>query len=228
MAKERPTDGAERAEQAGRGADDQGPHRLAAGPGAAAAAGRRRPLPPRHPGRVARRDGRGAQPGPGARGGRGGRRAAGHPDRLRPGQLAVVGRRRPSSTPSCSPASPCTPTRRLGWPRPAAWTRRTREIEALAADPRVRVIGETGLDTFRTGPDGAGRAGGVVPLAHRPGQADRQGAADPRPRRARRRAARAGRGGRTRADGAALLLRRRRVRAGVRAAAATTCPSRAR
>jgi TatD DNase family protein len=29
-----------------------------------------------------------------------------------------------------------------------------REIEALAADPRVRGIGETGLDTFRTGADG--------------------------------------------------------------------------
>jgi TatD DNase family protein len=29
-----------------------------------------------------------------------------------------------------------------------------REIEALAGDPRVRGIGETGLDTFRTGEDG--------------------------------------------------------------------------
>jgi TatD DNase family protein len=29
-----------------------------------------------------------------------------------------------------------------------------REIETLAADPRVRGIGETGLDTFRTGDDG--------------------------------------------------------------------------
>jgi TatD DNase family protein len=29
-----------------------------------------------------------------------------------------------------------------------------REIEMLAADPRVRVIGETGLDYFRTGPEG--------------------------------------------------------------------------
>jgi TatD DNase family protein len=29
-----------------------------------------------------------------------------------------------------------------------------REIEALAADPRVRGIGETGLDTFRTGEEG--------------------------------------------------------------------------
>ena len=31
-----------------------------------------------------------------------------------------------------------------------------REIEELAAHPRVRVVGETGLDYFRTGPDGVG------------------------------------------------------------------------
>jgi TatD DNase family protein len=30
------------------------------------------------------------------------------------------------------------------------------EIEALAAHPRIRVVGETGLDYFRTGPDGVG------------------------------------------------------------------------
>src|SRR5262249_27478106 len=29
-----------------------------------------------------------------------------------------------------------------------------REVESLAADPRVRGVGETGLDTFRTGDDG--------------------------------------------------------------------------
>ena len=34
----------------------------------------------------------------------------------------------------------------------AAWA----EIERLAAHPRIRVVGETGLDYFRTGPEGAG------------------------------------------------------------------------
>ena len=65
------------------------------------------------------------------------------------------------------------------------------EIEALAgAHDRVRAVGETGLDHFRTGEDGPGRAGGVVPPAHRPGQAARQDAGHPRPRRPRRGAAR--------------------------------------
>jgi TatD DNase family protein len=39
-------------------------------------------------------------------------------------------------------------------PRLADLDEALREVEALAADPRVRGIGETGLDTYRTGPDG--------------------------------------------------------------------------
>jgi TatD DNase family protein len=39
-------------------------------------------------------------------------------------------------------------------PRLADLDEALREVESLAADPRVRGIGETGLDTYRTGPDG--------------------------------------------------------------------------
>jgi TatD DNase family protein len=39
-------------------------------------------------------------------------------------------------------------------PRVADLDEALREIEALAAEPRVRGIGETGLDTFRTGEEG--------------------------------------------------------------------------
>ncbi|WP_306204823.1 TatD family hydrolase [Actinoplanes sp. RD1] len=39
-------------------------------------------------------------------------------------------------------------------PRLAGLDEALREIEALAAEPRVRGLGETGLDTFRTGEDG--------------------------------------------------------------------------
>ena len=56
-----------------------------------------------------------------------------------------------------------------------------REIEALAALPRVRGIGETGLDTFRTGDGRARRPGAELPGAHRDRQAVRQSPDDPRP-----------------------------------------------
>ena len=46
------------------------------------------------------------------------------------------------------------------------------EIDALAAHERVRAVGETGLDFFRTGRGRARRAGGVVPPAHRDGASE--------------------------------------------------------
>jgi TatD DNase family protein len=49
------------------------------------------------------------------------------------------------------------------------------EIDRLAADPRVRAVGETGLDTFRTGPDGRkaqeGSFRGHIEIAKRHGKA---------------------------------------------------------
>ena len=65
------------------------------------------------------------------------------------------------------------------------------EIERLArAHDKVRAVGETGLDHFRTGEDGPGRPGRELPAPRRPGQAARQDAGHPRPRRPRRGAAR--------------------------------------
>ena len=59
-----------------------------------------------------------------------------------------------TSTRPCSAGWPCTPTRPRGWPTAASLADARAEIERLAAHPRVRVIGETGLDYFRTGPEG--------------------------------------------------------------------------
>ena len=88
------------------------------------------------------------------------------------------------------------------------------EIERLArAHDKVRAVGETGLDHYRTGEDGPGRAGRELPAPRRPGQAARQDAGHPRPRRPRRGARGDRQRGCPRAVGDALLLRRRRLRA---------------
>ncbi len=87
------------------------------------------------------------------------------------------------------------------------------EIEALAqAHDKVRAVGETGLDHFRTGEEGRAAQVRVVPVAHRPRQAAGQDAGDPRPRCPRRGARDHRRRGRAGPLGDALLLRRRRLR----------------
>ena len=87
-------------------------------------------------------------------------------------------------------------------------------IDELAAQPRVRAIGETGLDFFRTGEDGLPAQFESVRGAHRPGQEARHRDADPRPGRARGGAVDARARGRAGTHGVPLLLGRcRRWRA---------------
>jgi len=82
-----------------------------------------------------------------------------------------------------------------------------RVAAVAAANPRIRVIGETGLDHFRAGERGRAVQRDGVPGAHRPGKGARPRPADPRPGCARRRARRPGGGRRAGAHGLALLLR---------------------
>ena len=107
---------------------------------------------------------------------------------------------------ACTRPSPCTPTRRRGSctatptagpgrarGRPAATrpsTTALAEIDALAALAQVTGVGETGLDYFRTGPEGMAAQERSFRAPHRDRQAARQGPGHPRPRGPRRRAAR--------------------------------------
>ena len=128
------------------------------------------------------------------------------------------GRTRPSArTPSCSAPSRSTPTRRPHAGSRARPTARPGAEVSLAdgstrlarADPRIRAIGETGLDYFRAGPSGRAVQRGGVPRAHRARQGARPRAADPRPRRARRGGRVLLEDGRPGPHGLPLLLRRR-------------------
>ena len=127
------------------------------------------------------------------------RRAAGRP-------------RSPRASRACWPPSRCTRTRRPSSTRPATLDEALAVIDELAALPRVRAVGETGLDFYphrRRGPRCA------VPLvrgAHRDREAARPRPADPRPRRARRGRRDPATGGRARAHGVPLLLGRRGAR----------------
>ena len=140
-------------------------------------------------------------------------------------RLVQVGRRRrrrpggrprsPPGTRTCWPPSRCTRTR----PAPGKATDDAlAEIDRLAALPRVRAVGETGLDRYRTGPEGwaaqeasfrahirIAKEHGVALVIH-----DRD-AHEEILARARRR-------GRPRAHRLPLLLRRRRLREGLRRA----------
>ena len=182
--------------------------RAAAGPRAPAAPRRRQPLPPRHRRRRLARHARGA-----IDRGRAGQRHPDRADRLRPA-------RRPLGRGRSGRAPDALDRRRRAAPQRGAAPGRSGDLDAAMAEieqlagahDKVRAVGETGLDHFRTGEDGPGGAGGELPPPHRPRQAPRQDARHPRPGRARRRAADHRRGGCARALGDALLLRRRRLR----------------
>ena len=89
------------------------------------------------------------------RGGCCGRRAPDRADRLRPARRPLGGRGGRRRTTPSSPASRCTPTRRRGSRPPASSTRRSpRSSGWPRAHDKVRAVGETGLDHFRTGEDG--------------------------------------------------------------------------
>ena len=122
-----------------------------------------------------------------------------------------------------------------GWSRPGraraaaasgALDEALAEIDRLAALPQVKAVGETGLDYFRTGPEGMAAQERLLPGPHRDRQAAGQGARHPRPRGARGRAAHSARGRRPRADGLPLLFRRRGNGSTVRRKPDTSCPSR--
>ena len=132
-----------------------------------------------------------------------------------PGAQWAVGRVRASTGPWW-PGSRSTRTRRrASWPRDGSRRRWPRSSAWPGSHDKVRAVGETGLDHFRTGPEGRPAQVRVVRAAHRPRQASRQDAGDPRPRRPRRDPRRPRRGGRPGALGHALLLGQPALRPGL-------------
>ena len=82
----------------------------------------------------------------------------------------VGGRRRGGARGSRGRRSRCTPTRRRGWPS-GDLDDGLAEIDAWRRAPGCGRSGRPGSTTSAPGPDGRGRAGGVVPRAHRDRQA---------------------------------------------------------
>ena len=142
--------------------------------------------------------------------------------RPRRGRVDVVGRS--ARTPGCSARSPSTRTRRSGTrasggrgrrARPRGPVRRpARRRDRPRRRRRARQRPHPRHRRDRPGPlprrtRWARGPAGVVPRAHRPGQGAGPGAADPRPRRARRGGRGPARRRRARPHGLPLLLRRR-------------------
>ena len=128
------------------------PSRAATGPGTAPGAGGRHALPPRH-----RRPARGLALGRRRADGLGRRRRTPHrPDRLRPPGRPVGGRDGAAVRRSWWPAWRCTRTRRRCSPTRGRST--PPSVRSTRSPPTrvVRAVGETGLDHFRTGPEGRG------------------------------------------------------------------------
>ena len=144
---------------------------------------RRRPHPPRRV-RLRRRRGRRRGAGPG----RGRRRDQGRHRRRRPRERPLGRRRRALGRPGRRRRRPAP------HPHGGGHRRRLRRDRAAGRGPARR---RRRRDRARPllGLLAMGRPGARLPLAHRPRQAPRQAADDPRPGRARRRPARPGRGG---------------------------------
>ena len=110
--------------------------------------------------------------------------------RLRPRERALVRSRSPREHDDVVAARRAAPERGARARRRPASPRRgaRRDRRARRAIRGCAPSARPGSTSSAPATTGRARAGGVVPRAHRAGEAARQGAGDPRPRRARRRA----------------------------------------